>query len=223
MKRQGAVSAKSGRGLANLPEKRETGVKTPMSSKNQLPPYRWEKRMLLKINGRPRSASFYPTMLFITRGLDRESRNLAFCFQYDKRLKTSEFRPNAGRTHDVYDGQGLALDRSLAVLHYLVENKRAEKSAHGGVRASKPTMCMKRNGVSPATGIPSSGYVIESRVESSLAAKRKGSVSHDVDHGKGFKAEKGHVLFGAGFGNASLHVASALALAVPRDGAFVAS
>ena len=84
-------------------------------------------------------------------------------------------------------------------------------------------MCMKRNGVSPATGIPSSGYVIESRVESSLAAKRKGSVSHDVDHGKGFKAEKGHVLFGAGFGNASLRVASALALAVPRDGAFVAS
>ena len=129
--------------------------------------------MLLKINGRPRSASFYPTMLFITRGLDRESRNLAFCFQYDKRLKNSKFRPNAGRTHDVYDGQGLALDRSLAVLRYLVENKRAEKSAHDGVRASKPRMCMKKNGVSPATGIPSSGYVIESRVESTLAAKRK--------------------------------------------------
>ena len=112
-------------------------------------------------------------MLFITRGLHRESRNLAFCFQYDKRLKTSEFRPNAGRTHDVYDGQGLTLKRSLAVSSYLIENKRAEKSTHAGIRASKPTICMKRNGVRSVKEIPSSRYVIESRVESTLASKPK--------------------------------------------------
>ena len=123
------------RGLANLPEKHETGVKTPVSSQNQIPPppSRLEKRILLKINGRPRKVAFYPTMLFITLGLHRKLQNLAYCFQYDKLWKISQFRPNGGRTHDVYDGEGLNLKRSLGVLNYLVENKRAEKSPHGRV------------------------------------------------------------------------------------------
>ena len=129
--------------------------------------------MLLKINGRPRTVSFYPTMLFITLGLHKKSRDLGHCFQYDKLWKTSEFRPNGGRTHDVYDGQGLTLKRSLAVSSYLIENKRAEKSTHAGIRASKPTICMKRNGVRSVKEIPSSRYVIESRVESTLASKPK--------------------------------------------------